>query len=77
MSSGKSVLLKDIVDFVFNYIQVPTEKYMVDESLFRPSEINDLYGDSTKAREKLGWDYQLDFFEVLANIIEEVKLSYN
>jgi GDPmannose 4,6-dehydratase len=77
VSSGKSVLLKDIVDFVFNYIQVPTEKYMVDEALFRPSEIKDLYGDSTKAREKLGWDYQLDFFEVLENIIEEVKLSNN
>jgi GDPmannose 4,6-dehydratase len=77
VSSGKSVLLKDIVDFVFNYIQLPIEKYMVDEALFRPSEIKDLYGDSTKARENLGWDYQLDFFEVLENIIEEVKSSNN
>jgi GDPmannose 4,6-dehydratase len=77
VSSGRSVLLKDIIDFVFNYIKVPTEKYIVDESLFRPSEIKDLYGDSTKARENLGWNYQLDFFEVLKDIIEEVKSSYN
>jgi GDPmannose 4,6-dehydratase len=77
VSSGRSVLLKDIIDFVFNYIQVPTEKYMVDETLFRPSEIKDLYGDSSKARENLGWDYQLDFFDVLKDIIEEVKSSYN
>ena len=77
VSSGKSVLLKDIIDFVFNYIEVPTDKYMVDESLFRPSEIKDLYGDSSKARENLGWNYQLDFFEVLKEIIEEVKSSFN
>jgi len=77
VSSGKSVLLKDIIDFVFNYVEVPTDKYMVDESLFRPSEIKDLYGDSSKARENLGWNYQLDFFEVLKEIIEEVKSSFN
>jgi GDPmannose 4,6-dehydratase len=77
VSSGKSVLLKDIIDFVFNYVEVPTDKYMVDESLFRPSEIKDLYGDSSKAMENLGWNYQLDFFEVLKEIIEEVKSSFN
>jgi GDPmannose 4,6-dehydratase len=73
VASGKSVLLKDIIDFVFNYIGVPTDRYIVDEKLFRPSEIIDLYGDSSRARIKLGWDYKLDFFDVLKDIIDEIE----
>lgn len=73
VASGKSVLLKDIIDFVFNYIGVPTDKYIVDEKLFRPSEIIDLFGDSSRARMKLGWDYKLDFFDVLKDIIDEIE----
>lgn len=77
ISSGQSVLLKDIIDFVFKTLDVPTDRYSVDDKLFRPAEIMDLYGDSSKARDQLGWNYQLDFFEVLADIIEEVKTNYN
>jgi GDPmannose 4,6-dehydratase len=73
VASGKSVLLKDIIDFVFNYIGIPTDRYVVDEKLFRPSEIIDLYGDSSRARIKLGWDYKLDFFDVLKDIIDEIE----
>lgn len=73
VASGKSVLLKDIIDFVFNYIGVSTDKYIVDEKLFRPSEIIDLFGDSSRARIKLGWDYKLDFFDVLKDIIDEIE----
>lgn len=75
VASGKSVLLKDILDFIFNYVGVPTNRYIVDEKLFRPSEIDDLYGDSSRARIKLGWDYKLDFFDVLKEIIDEISES--
>lgn len=77
ISSGQSVLLKDIIDFVFKTLDVPIDRYSVDDKLFRPAEIMDLYGDSTKARNQLGWNYQLDFFKVLADIIEEVQTNYN
>ena len=75
VASGKSVQLKEIIDFVFQYIGVPENCYEVDPQLFRPSEINDLYGDSTKAKRQLGWDYQLDFFDVLKDIIDEIEES--
>jgi GDPmannose 4,6-dehydratase len=73
VASGKSVQLKDIIEFVFNYLGVPADRYIVDDKLFRPSEINDLYGDSSKARVELGWDYQLDFFDILKGIIDEIE----
>lgn len=73
VASGKSVQLKEIIEFVFNYVGIPTDSYVVDEKLFRPSEINDLYGDSSKAKNELGWDYHMDFFDVLKGIIDEIE----
>ncbi|MEY2835165.1 MAG: hypothetical protein RLZZ557_827 [Bacteroidota bacterium] len=77
VASGTSVLLKDIIEFVFDYLGVPSDKYVVDDKLFRPSEINDLYGDSSKARTQLGWHYQKDFFEVLREMIDEIENGIN
>jgi GDPmannose 4,6-dehydratase len=77
VASGTSVLLKDIIDFVFDYLGVPANKYVVDDKLFRPSEINDLYGDSNKAKNQLGWNYQKDFFEVLREMIDEIENGIN
>jgi GDPmannose 4,6-dehydratase len=77
VASGTSVLLKDIIDFVFDYLGVPANKYVVDDKLFRPSEINDLYGDSNKAKNQLGWNYQKDFFEVIREMIDEIENGIN
>lgn len=70
ISSGKSILLKDIVEYVFNYLQIPLDKYEIDENLYRPAEILDIYGDNTKSKNKLGWKYERNFFSVLEEMIE-------
>lgn len=73
ISSGKSILLKDIIEFVFSYLDIPVDKFEVDMTLYRPTEIPDIYGDSSKARKELGWSYERDFRDVLKEIIEEIK----
>lgn len=40
----------------------------VDEKYFRPSEVETLLGDSTKARSILGWNPKYDFY----NLVEEM-----
>lgn len=69
--SGKSIYLKDIVYFVFNYLGISKDKLIIDKSLFRPSEIKDIYGSNNKAKDELNWHYNLDFYEVLKEIIDE------
>jgi GDPmannose 4,6-dehydratase len=71
--SGESIYLKQIVEYVFNYLGIDKSKIIVDEKLLRPNEIQDIYGDNTKAMEKLNWDYDKNFFEVLNILIEEEK----
>ena len=48
----------------------------VDPRYFRPSEVETLLGDASKAREKLGWIPKIDFHELVAEMIrEDLKLA--
>ena len=43
----------------------------VDPRYFRPSEVQTLLGDATKAREKLGWTPKTSFYELIAEMARE------
>ena len=43
----------------------------VDPRYFRPTEVETLLGDATKAREKLGWTPRIDFSELVREMVRE------
>jgi GDPmannose 4,6-dehydratase len=43
----------------------------VDPRYFRPTEVETLLGDATKAREKLGWTPKISFDELVAEMVRE------
>jgi GDPmannose 4,6-dehydratase len=43
----------------------------VDEKYFRPTEVNTLLGDPSKAKEKLGWTPKITFDELVAEMVRE------
>jgi GDPmannose 4,6-dehydratase len=43
----------------------------VDEKYFRPTEVETLLGDPTKAKEKLGWTPKITFHELVAEMVRE------
>lgn len=69
--SGQSVYLRDIVNYVFEALGIDKNKIEIDKTLFRPNEIQDIYGNSEKAKNELGWQYNKNFFDVLDLLIEE------
>lgn len=69
--SGKSVYLKDVVNYVFEKLELDKNLIEIDKKLFRPNDIQDIYGNNQKAKTELGWQYKRDFFEVLDLLIEE------
>lgn len=43
----------------------------VDPRYFRPTEVETLLGDPTKAKEKLGWEPKISFAELVAEMVRE------
>jgi GDPmannose 4,6-dehydratase len=42
----------------------------IDETLQRPTDIDELIGDSTKARNQLGWKPKMDFKDLVKSMVE-------
>ncbi|MDG2003443.1 MAG: GDP-mannose 4,6-dehydratase [Novosphingobium sp.] len=47
----------------------------VDPRYFRPAEVETLLGDPTKAREKLGWEPEISFAELVDEMVEHDLLA--
>ena len=43
----------------------------VDPRYYRPTEVDTLLGDATKAREKLGWEPKIGFEELVGEMVRE------
>lgn len=69
--SGVSIKLKDIVEYIFDKLDLDKKLIVVEKSFFRPNEIDEIYGSNIKAKELLNWNYDLSFFKVLDMLIEE------
>jgi GDPmannose 4,6-dehydratase len=42
----------------------------IDSRYFRPSEVDFLIGDPSKAREKLGWQHKISFDDLVAEMVD-------
>jgi GDPmannose 4,6-dehydratase len=69
--SGESITLRAIIYYIFDKLGIPHSVCQVSEELYRPSEIEDMYGDNTKAKSELNWQYKLTIFDTLDLLLEE------
>jgi len=70
--SGEAHSLEELIMKVFKFFDLDYNKYVkVDESLFRPKELNIIYGDNSKAKEVLGWDYDMDFDDLINALVKD------
>lgn len=62
ISTGETHSVREFLELVFGFYCLDVNKYVeIDPRYFRPSEVDILLGDSSKAREKLGWKPKYDF----------------
>jgi GDPmannose 4,6-dehydratase len=63
--------VRDMVEYVFNELELDHTKYVTQDGKFiRPEELDYLKGDSTKIREILGWEPEYTFETMLDEMIE-------
>jgi GDPmannose 4,6-dehydratase len=71
ISTGESHSVKEWVQASFACLDLDWEKYVkTDEKLLRPAEVDLLIGDSTKARNKLGWKPKVNFKDLVKLMVE-------
>lgn len=71
IATGEAHSVKDLVQLAFGCVDLDWEKYVkVDKEFIRPAEVDLLIGDSTKAREKLGWKPEVSFEKMVQMMVE-------
>jgi GDPmannose 4,6-dehydratase len=71
IASGRSWSVKDFLTRAFDIIDLDwTDHVAQDEKFFRPSEIPELCGDASKAREELGWKPSLGFDQLVERMVK-------
>jgi GDPmannose 4,6-dehydratase len=71
LCSGRSVKLKNIVEYIFEKLSINADRCEISKKLYRPAEIEDIYGDASRAHKELGWNYTMKLEEVLDIILKE------
>lgn len=62
VATGETHSVREFARLAFEHVGLDWEKYVKsDPSLHRPAEVDQLIGDSTLARKKLGWNPDVDF----------------
>jgi len=75
IASGETHSVREFLDEVFGHLDLDWQDYVrIDPRYFRPTEVDLLLGDATKARRTLGWEPKVSFRE-LAIMMTEADLE--
>ncbi|QHT68215.1 GDP-mannose 4,6-dehydratase [Rhodocytophaga rosea] len=70
--SGEAVSLESFIHKVFQQLNLDVEKYVsINPGLLRPLDLPVIYGDNTKAKKELGWEYNLNTDALIHTLIED------
>ena len=71
IATGASHSVEEFIKSAFSYVGLDYTDYLViDETLYRPSEVKILQGDATKARKKLNWTNTCSFDELVKGMVD-------
>jgi GDPmannose 4,6-dehydratase len=71
LATGKTHSVRQLLEAAFAAAGLDWEEYVeVDPKLIRPAEVDHLCGDAAKARERLGWEPEVSFEELVKMMVE-------
>lgn len=77
-ATGVSHTVRELCEYTFKVLDMKYKEYiMTDERYFRPEELEELKGDSTKLQNELGWKPKYSFETMINEMIEyELRNAY-
>ncbi len=76
ISTGKTHSIRDFLDIAFAHVDLEWGEYVKqDPRYLRPAEVDQLIGDSSKAKKILGWEPTVDFKGLVTMMVDaDMKL---
>lgn len=75
IATGESHSVREFLDEVFGYLNLDWQKYVeIDQRYLRPTEVDCLLGDASKAKKILGWEPKVTFKE-LAQMMTDADME--
>jgi len=75
IATGETHSVREFLDEVFGYLDLDWEKYVeIDERYLRPTEVDRLLGDASKAKKVLKWEPKVTFKE-LAQMMTDADME--
>ena len=77
IATGETYSVREFVERVFEKLGLDYHRHVeIDERYFRPTEVDVLLGDSTKAQKILGWKPKTNFDQLIDMMLEtDLKLA--
>lgn len=77
IATGETYSIRDFLDEAFGELELDWQKYVeIDPRYYRPTEVDLLLGDATKARHNLGWKPKVSFKELVRLMVaNDLKLA--
>ncbi|WP_199620950.1 GDP-mannose 4,6-dehydratase [Paenibacillus alkalitolerans] len=71
ISTGEMHTVRELLEIAFSYVGLNYEDYVViDPKFFRPAEVDLLLGDCSKAKQKLGWEQDVSFVNLIHMMVD-------
>jgi GDPmannose 4,6-dehydratase len=71
LATGEAHSVREFLEEAFGLLGLdPYAHVEIDPRYFRPTEVDFLLGDASKAREKLGWQPRVTFKELVRRMVE-------
>ena len=72
IATGESHSVREFLNLAFEHAELgdPTPYVEIDPRYFRPTEVDSLRGDSSRAREALGWSPRVTFEELVRIMVD-------
>jgi len=71
VATGESHTVEEFVERAFDHVGLQWQNHVeIDQRYFRPSEVDELTGDASKAKRELGWEPTVKFEELVSLMVD-------
>ena len=71
IATGETHTVREFLDRAFSHLDMDWQQYVkIDPRYYRPTEVDLLIGDASKAKQTLGWEPKVSFEELVTMMVE-------